>query len=66
MIQVQLPSCLLSIAMGHGSVFGNVAQSSGCEIAYMFWSHLAALYIADLKAATVLQEGALHSAIRLQ
>ncbi len=41
MIKVQLPSSLLSIAIGHDSVFGNVAQSSRCEIAYMVLSQLA-------------------------
>ena len=59
MIQVQLPSWLLSIAVGHGSVFGNVAQSSGCAITYIFVSQSAASYVtsatvADLRAVIVL------------
>lgn len=54
----------LSIAMGHSCVFRNVVQSFGCEIAYIILSQVAALYIADLRAVIVLQEGALHSATR--
>jgi hypothetical protein len=54
------------MATGHDSVFRNVARSSGYEIACMFLSQLAVLYIADLRAVIVLQKGALHSAIRLQ
>ena len=65
-IQVQLPSCLLSIAMGHSSVFGEVEQSSAYEITYMCWSQLAALYTADLRAVVLLQDGTLHSAFKLQ